>query len=131
MCGVECPVPFSKVQGNRDPMPRLPRQHLIDLTLRFVMIAVCAVPFTGLRAYANALPATVPVGQLPTAPSEEENERAEDAKQRVGHRIEHRPDPPRAAPRLPVAASAFSVRATSSVRPAPADPFRNGLGTPY
>src|SRR5262245_25937479 len=115
-------------------MPRVMRHHLTTLALRFVMIAVCAVPFTGLRAYATALQAPAPAGQFPTSPvssEEEENERTEDAKQRVGHRAEHRPDPPRFVSQFPVAASASPVRITSHACPAPADPFRNGLGSPY
>src|SRR5262245_38325644 len=124
------------------PMPRLPRTRLLELTLRFLMIAVCALPWPGLRALAGTLPsapvsapvsAPSPVGQLPTAPvsEEEENERAEDAKHRAGQRVEYRPDPPRIAPQLPAATSIATTRVTSSDCPSPADPFRNGLGTPY
>jgi hypothetical protein len=117
-------------------MPRQPRISPLELTLRFLMIAVCALPLAGLRQVAAALPpgpVPAPIGQLPTAPlsEEEENERAEEVKNRVGQRAEHRPDPPRTAPRLPAATSAATARAISSGCPSPADPFRNGLGSPY
>lgn len=118
-------------------MPRLPRISPLELTLRFLMIAVCALPLPGQWAIAGALPpapasAPIPFGQLPTAPqSEEENERSEEVKNRVGHRAEHRPDPPRIAPKPASANSITTVHFNSRVCPSPADPFRNGLGSPY
>jgi hypothetical protein len=120
-------------------MRRLSRLHPIHLALRLLLVAVCLWPFAGARQLANTFgfpltPAAF-AGQLPSAPvgEEEENERAEDAKGRIGQRTEYRPDPPQIAPRLPSVASTrtFASDRTSSACLSPADPFRNGLGTPY
>src|SRR5262245_22944783 len=110
----------------------------ISLALRLLLVAICVWPFTGARQLAASLglaspPATGVASQAPLAPvnEEEENERAEDAKGRIGQRTEYRPDPPRIAPRLPSISS--NVLPTgplaSTSRPTPIDHFRNGLGT--
>ncbi len=100
---------------------------------------MCAWPFAGVRQLANAFgfapPPVAFAGQLPIAPlnEEEENERVADAKGRIGQRTEYRTDPPRIAPRLPSIAPTGITDGgrTSSASLFPADPFHNGLGTPY
>lgn len=116
-------------------MLRLP---LSCLALRLLLVAMCVWPATSTRQLALSLGIAQPptfANQAPVIPinEEEEHERAQDAKNRMGPRVEHRPDPPRAAPRLSLPASvSFTLglrNATHSLLPA--DALQNGLGTHY
>jgi hypothetical protein len=121
--------------------PRL----LIGLVLRLVMVAACVVPLVGPRKLAATvglppLPAC-PACPLPVAPvapvgEEEESQRQEEAKERAANpRADRQPSRPRfSSDRHPVAtysAQAITTTRSSHSPPAPADPFRNGLGSPY
>jgi hypothetical protein len=119
-------------------MLRAKRLHPIDLALRLLLVAACVWPVTGARQLATSLGFAQPpafAGQAPVAPvnEEEENERTVDAKSRAGQRTEYRPDPPRVAPRIssPSSQTLSARRLNATTFPPPADPFCNGLGTPY
>jgi hypothetical protein len=115
-------------------MARFTHTHLLGLVLRLVMVAVCVLPFASPRQVANAFGFPPPVfAQSPTTPvgEEEENERTEDAKGRVGHQVQYRPAPPKLLDRLPQLPPTASRAASVRECPSPLDPFRNGLGSPY
>ena len=113
--------------------------------IRTLMLAACVVPFTSTQQAAGALAPYVPsvpvsTGDAPTAPADEEDDEreTEDGKEGDPSAPRHRlPVRERAAP-LPLS-PAFAThgepgRHSAHARPTPpdpADPFRNGLGTPY
>lgn len=104
--------------------------------LRLLVAVGCLVPFVGPRQVVAAFGVTpvLPPAPLPFAPvnEEDESQREESAKEvahlrpdrHVGHRA--------ARDRLSTADPRGAARARNPVsRPAPADPFRNGLGAHY
>jgi hypothetical protein len=125
--------------GELQPMLRFPHTHLPGLLLRLAMIALCLWPFSGPRQVAGTFGFSLPpiaLAQVPNAPSneEEESEAAEDgknAKNRVASASEFRPEVPPVGFWLPFVSAPAPIRVTSSACPSPADPFRNGLGSPY
>ena len=107
--------------------------------VRFLMLAVCLVPFTSARQAAAALAPYVPAapgGPLNEAPvpvSEEDDERETGSKERLAAQAKHRP-----ATRERVGSSTGAHTAHPSrlspvctKPPVAVDPFRNGLGSPY
>ena len=107
------------------------------LTLRLLVAVGCLVPFSGARAIASALgfapPATALVGQHPSTPGneEEETERAESAKEAIS-RTDRRSDRPDSPGRVFTVTPFGKPLAVHPIPcPAPLDPFRNGLGSPY
>lgn len=109
--------------------------------VRFLMLAVCLVPFTSAQQAAGALAPLVPVvpapvGDAPAPVGEEDEEReTEDGKGgREGHAAQHQHRAPvrELIDRLPPAhAFGSHLTSTRTTPPVTADPFRNGLGTPY
>ena len=104
--------------------------------VRYLMLAACLVPFTNTRQAAGALAPLVPL--TPVAPAadfpagEEDDERETDAKEHAAP-AKHRPPARELTDLLPPACAAH-LHHPSRVRTTPpvaADPFRNGLGTPY
>ena len=107
--------------------------------VRLLMLAACLLPFASARQAAAALAPVVPLapvappGESPPPPSEEDDERETDAKERPSAQAKHRPPVRELIDRLP---PAHAARPTSAPRirttpPVAADPFRNGLGSPY
>ena len=103
----------------------------------FLMLAACLVPFTNTRQAAGALAPFVPLAPATPASEaaggEEDDAREADAKERLGAQAKHRPLVRELIDTLPPAHAAH-LPFTSRVRATPpvaADPFRNGLGTPY
>jgi hypothetical protein len=112
--------------------------HLQRL-VRLLMLLACLVPFTSTRqavaAFALPTPAELPITPAPDPrQQEEENEREEaDGKEpaRGSGRAEHHPPPPHhTRPRRPTTRRTHALLNRADI-PYPADPFRNGLGTPY
>jgi len=110
-----------------------PATHWTGLALRLVMVAVCLLPFPGVRAVAGvlAVPASAP---LPTAPvnEEDESEREESEARAADPRAErpfHKSHP--FCYLIPVERSAARPDRSALSRPTAADPFRNGLGSHY
>lgn len=108
----------------------------LGVILRLVMLALCLVPFTSPRQ-ASAAFAPTPAGPVaPEAPGQEEDggreEEVDAGKGRVAEsRAARRTLLVRSVTRLLPAQlpGHFSVCIARS--PAPLDPFRNGLGSPY
>lgn len=107
------------------------------LLMRWLMVALCLVPFTSPRqaaAFAQGPVAPVPLPASPdSSEQEDDSDREEEAdgkeRARVGDTIV-----PVATPRSPVVVRiAVPRRATASPNPHPQaiDHFRNGLGTPF
>ena len=103
--------------------------------VRFLMLAACLVPFTNTRQAVGAFAPLVPLA--PAAPASEapvggeDDERETDVKGRLATAGRHRPPARELTGTLP---PAHALNLPSRVRPTPpvpADPFRNGLGTPY
>ncbi|MBX9580062.1 MAG: hypothetical protein K2X87_07100 [Gemmataceae bacterium] len=118
-------------------MVRLRIPHLLGLVLRLFLVAGCVPPLAGAPAAVAGLTPPAPVGQSPAAPVNEEedgNERDEAAKKPEAVQwTDRRPDrhPPTLG-RLPFASTARADHpSTRLARPTAADPFRNGLGSPY
>ena len=102
------------------------------------MLCACLVPFTSTQRAACALAPHVPltpggpVNEAP-APVNEDDERETDGKERLTAHAKHRPAIRTQVGSLPSAHASHPSR-LSSVRTTPpiaADPFRNGLGSPY
>lgn len=116
---------------------------LAGWALRLLLVAVCAIPFANPRRLATALyippPSVALGGQLPTAPvpasEEDEIERHGEVRSReASGRSERRQDEPRTS--LNQSFSSLKQRLArqshfSHLRSTAADPFRNGLGTPF
>ena len=104
--------------------------------VRFLMLAGCLVPFTNTRQAAGAFAPMVPLapGTATEAPGgEEDDERETDAKDHLTAPSRHRPPVRELTDVLPPCCNAH-LNSPSRVRATPpvaADPFRNGLGTPY
>jgi hypothetical protein len=107
--------------------------------VRFLMLAVCLVPFTSARQAVIALAPCVPVapgGPLNEAPApvnEEDDERETDVKERLTAQAKHRPA---TGERVGNSTGAHTARPSRlspvcTTPPGPVDPFRNGLGSPY
>lgn len=117
---------------------------LLGLTLRLLLVVVCAIPFANPRRLATALyippPAVALGGQLPSTPvpvsEEDEIERHGDVRSReAAGRSDRRTDRSRNGTRsghgtLPLKQRLSLLSHFSTLRPEAADPFRNGLGTP-
>jgi hypothetical protein len=101
----------------------MPRTRVI---VRFLVVLLCAAPLAGAQQAAAAL---APPDQTPVG--EEDDERETGAKEHAPAPTKHRP-PARACPNrlLPPSPSPLSSRARTTP-PVAADPFRNGLGSPY
>jgi hypothetical protein len=124
-------------------MTRFRSTSLAGWALRLLLVAVCAIPFANPRRLATALyipPSTVALGgQLPSAPvpasEEDEIERHGEVRSReASGRSERR----QGEPRTNLTRGLASLRQRlarqshfSHLRPTAADPFRNGLGTPF
>ncbi|MBX9626005.1 MAG: hypothetical protein K2X82_19565 [Gemmataceae bacterium] len=114
-------------------MARLDATHLFGLVLRLLLVAGCVL-------LAGAPAATASVGLATPAPAgpvnEEEDETPRDEAAKPGEadpRSDRRPVrlPPLLG-RLPFAATAPAGHpSTALARPTAADPFRNGLGSPF
>jgi hypothetical protein len=114
---------------------------LVGLTLRLVMVAACVLPLLSPRQVAAAfafLPVSAaPLGHLPAAPvnEEDENERGSSEERTADPRGERRPDRPRLAEdRFAIVYPARTPSARAPLppsRPTAEDPFRNGLGSHY
>lgn len=115
-------------------MVRPRSREMFGLVLRLVMVAACAFPFAGNRSTAALLSLPVAGNQLPSSPvresEEEESERSEDAKVRPGQRTEA-PHTATIAPSVRLTFAPCRLNCAYSDFSNPADPFRNGLGTPY
>ena len=108
--------------------------------VRFLMLVVCLVPFTSTQQAAGALAplfpsAPVPAGEVPAPRSEEDDERetdGEDAKERHASHARHRTPVRELTGFLPThAVPPMHVTCPRTAPPVAADPFHNGLGTPY
>lgn len=111
----------------------------VGAIVRFLMLAVCLVPFTSARQTLAILAPQVsptpggPTNEAPIPGGEEDDERETDAKERVVAQAKHRSAAREQIGCLPRAHAAHFVH-LSDVRTTPpvaADPFRNGLGSPY
>lgn len=107
--------------------------------VRFLMLVVCLVPFTSTRQVEIALAPYVPlapvlpVSEAPSPVNEEDDERETDGKERLAAQAKHRPPVREQIGSLPGPHTAHPSH-PSPVRTTPpvaADPFRNGLGSPY
>ena len=105
--------------------------------VRLLMLTACLVPFTSARQAATALAPFVPLAPATTAeapaPVEEDDERETAGKERLSASAKHRPPVRELIDHLP---HAHSPLLSSSLReraapPVAADPFCNGLGSPY
>lgn len=107
---------------------------------RLLLLVVCLVPFTSTRQAAVACAPVFPrapavPADAPATVNEEEDERGNetetDGKERLADPARHRV-PPRDAARIPIVHAGHTSALVLCARsPALADPFRNGLGTPY
>ena len=110
----------------------------VGAIVRFLMLAACLVPFTSARQAMGTLAPHVPLtpggptNETP-APVSEDDERATDAKERLAAQSKHRVAARIQVASLPRAHAAHPSRLSSvcTTPPVAADPFRNGLGTPY
>ena len=107
---------------------------------RFLAIVLCLVPVTNTQQAPGVLAPFVPVvpapaGNAPANPaSEEDDEReTEDGKERVASPNRHRLAVRELTGQLPPvhASNLPHVARVRTSPPVAADPFRNGLGTPY
>lgn len=108
------------------------RLPLFGLALRLLLVAACVLPFSGV-ASAAPLRSIAPAGNSPTAPVGPQDEREEEqvSEERAAQKPHDRhPGPFATSSLLPVLRP---VRPSPSgpSRPTAADPFRNGLGTPF
>jgi hypothetical protein len=116
----------------------------VGAAIRLLMLAACLVPFTSPRAAAAALAlAPPPAAPLPApadGPAESEQAPEDDTEreeQAGGSKHAARAAHPAAGrPSAPSAGHAFPTRSPTISAPAEfprvaADPFRNGLGSPY
>jgi hypothetical protein len=116
---------------------------LVGLTLRLLMVAACALPFATPKKFAILLGMPPPSfslggGRIPAAPltEEDESEREEEVKAReASSRPERRADisrkQSRGNSRLSFKQRPIDLSLFAALRPTAADPFRNGLGTPF
>ena len=108
--------------------------------VRFLMLLLCAVPFTSAQQAGAVLAPTIPFTPAPPGPapapgttSEEDDEREADSKERLSDPSKHR------LPARERSAHHVATRTTHlphlpharTTPPVAADPFRNGLGSPY
>ena len=106
--------------------------------VRFLMLAACLVPFTSARqamTLAPFVPFTplAPTNEAPTPAPEEDDERETDVKERLSAQSKHRPPFRQLIDQFPNAHAShrrFPPRVCTTP-PVAADPFRNGLGSPY
>jgi hypothetical protein len=111
----------------------------VGAIVRFLMLAVCLVPFTSARQAAVALAPYVPlapggpVNEAPAPVNEEDDERETDGKERLTAQAKHRPAAREQIGNLPRTRSPHPSRlsAVRTTPPVAVDPFRNGLGSPY
>ena len=107
----------------------------VGAIVRVLMLAACLVPFTNTRQAAGALAPFVPLA--PAAPvteapgGEEDDERESDPSERLTTEARHRPPVRERTDVLPPARAFHLPPRARTAPPVPADPFRNGLGTPY
>ena len=105
----------------------------VGAIVRFLMLLVCLVPFTSARQAVSAFTPGGPVHEAPAPISQEDDERETDSKERLTAQAKHRSHVREHVGNLPRSHASHPSR-LSSVRTTPpvaADPFRNGLGTPY
>jgi hypothetical protein len=106
--------------------------------VRFLMLIACLVPFTSTRqalALAPFVPLTplAPTNEAPTPAPEEDDERETDGKERFPAQAKYRLPIRELIDQLPQTHAShrrFPPRARTTP-PVAADPFRNGLGSPY
>jgi hypothetical protein len=110
----------------------------IGTTLRILAILLCLVPFTSARQASGAFapcPAATPSpgNETPAPPAEEEDEReTASAKERLLAHSRHRPLARQQIDMLPLPRASHAPPAPQRpTSPCDADPFRNGLGSPY
>ena len=107
----------------------------VGAIVRLLMLLACAVPFTSARqAWAATNPRAANTAPTPFIPiqEEEDTEREESA----GGKEKARTSPPSRHPRAVRSQPLHPGRAPKLLAvvtscPAPADPFRNGLGCPF
>jgi hypothetical protein len=104
---------------------------MLGLALRLLLAAACVLPFTGVSAAAAFL-APTPGSTAPVVPVGEEDEREKDeaAKGAAAQERQARATRPGYRPLRPVPRPVSGPTSGPS-RPTAADPFRNGLGTPF
>jgi len=108
----------------------------LGYTVRFLMLAACLVPFTSIRQV-GAILALKPAVPTQTAPlsQEDDTEREEQpgSRERASHlRLDGPlPDQQLLSVLAPVLTPDSSDSRSARPAPAPLDPFRNGLGSPY
>jgi hypothetical protein len=97
------------------------------------MLLVCLVPFTSARQAISAFAHGGPVQEAPAPVSQEDDERETDSKERLNAQAKHRSHAREYVGSLPRAhASRPTCRSSARTKPpVAADPFRNGLGSPY
>lgn len=101
----------------------------LGLVVRLLMVVACLVPFASPRPASAGVPTPVPAA--PIGGQEDDTEREEEVAAEEALRTPHQPLPSRASAVSRLDAPAQRPT-TSPVRaPAPVDPFRNGLGSPY
>lgn len=106
------------------------------LLMRWLMVALCLVPFTNPRQLAAFAQGSVAPAPLPTSldssEQEDDTDREEEANSKARTRVNDTilPFP---SPRSPVVRLAILRRVTIRPNPHPLaiDHFRNGLGTPF
>jgi hypothetical protein len=113
----------------------------VAVFVRWLMLLACLVPFTSPRQASAALAPSPNAPVVPAAPvssGEEdeteraENERSEEGSQAKARAAQHRADRlPAPFVRIAFPTTAPVCALTSVTCPSPADPFRNGLGSPY
>ncbi len=104
--------------------------------VRFLMIVTCLVPFTNVRQATGVLAPLLALALAAPdseAPGEEDDERETDTKERLAAEAKHRPPARERTGTLPSARDAHRPLPSRPLTtpPVAADPFRNGLGTPY
>lgn len=110
----------------------------VGAIVRFLMLTVCLVPFTSTRQAESALaphvPLTLggPVSEAPAPVNEEDDERETGNKERLTAQAKHRPPAREHFGNLPRTHALLTFRSSCEARtPRAADPFCNGLGSPY
>ncbi|MBN9122970.1 MAG: hypothetical protein J0I06_28170 [Planctomycetes bacterium] len=109
----------------------------VGAIVRFLMLAVCLVPFTSARqalaALAPHVPLTpgCPVNEVPAPVNEEDDERETDGKERLAAAAKTQPATREQIGSMLRVSHPFRRLTARTTPPIPADPFRNGLGSPY
>lgn len=111
----------------------------VSLLARCLMAFLCLVPFASARQTGLALAPCAPLvplspaNQAPAPGSEEDDEReTAELRERLAAQVRHRQPLPHRIDLLPLARDfRAATHPHSPTSPFDADPFRNGLGSPY